>query len=320
MGMPYFTIESLAERDGDAFPELREFLYQTNQGLVTSLWDVTGPFEHLCRSKFVSKFFEMEVRNVCADPAYDGQNQDFELDLFEAPSFKLAITQHVNPQSQAHELHANEMACYAVDFLTCNLGPGTLEFQIYETPDTHDNRLFDRSQKPSLLDQRRIQAGEVIAARAGKDMLRLVDSSPGICQMHCVSATVSSTLVWHYDVATLEPLYCTAGNQMSSRLEIAIAVLARMADAEALCESAWNKAPVLGVIGIQSGPPEQWVHSGFHRGDGSQVGDAGSGDDREDPSRVFRSEEANQDDLPRASGVAEGRAQGDPVAGDRVSL
>jgi hypothetical protein len=44
------------------------------------------------------------------------------------------------------------------------------------------------------------------------------------------------------------------------------------------------------------------------------------GDDREDPSRVFRSEEADQDDLPRASGVAEGRAQGDPVAGDRVSL
>jgi hypothetical protein len=126
------------------------------------------------------------------------------------------------------------MACYAVDFLTCNLGPGTLEFQIYETPDTQDNRLFDRSQKPSLLDQRRIQAGEIIGARAGKDILRLVDPSPGICQMHCVSATVSSTLVWHYDVATLEPLYCTAGNQMSSRLEMAIAVLARMADAHAL--------------------------------------------------------------------------------------
>jgi hypothetical protein len=64
------------------------------------------------------------------------------------------------------------------------------------------------------------------------------------------------------------------------------------------CESAWNKDPVFGVIGIQSGPPGQWVHSGFRGGHGSQVGDAGSGDDREDPSRVFRSEEANQDDLP----------------------
>ena len=86
------------------------------------------------------------------------------------------------------------------------------------------------------------------------------------------------------------------------------------------CESAWNKDPVFGVIGIQSGPPGRWVHSGFRGGYGGQVGDAGSGDDREDPSGVFRPEQADQDDLPRASGVAKGRAQGDPVAGDRVSL
>jgi hypothetical protein len=87
-----------------------------------------------------------------------------------------------------------------------------------------------------------------------------------------------------------------------------------------VCEYAWNKDPVFGVIGIQSGPPERRVHSGFHGGHGSQVGDAGSGDDRKDPSGVVRSEEADQGDLPRASGVAKGRAQGDPVSGDRVSL
>jgi hypothetical protein len=29
------------------------------------------------------------------------------------------------------------------------------------------------------------------------------------------------------------------------------------------CESAWNKDPVFGVIGIQSGPPGRRVHSGF---------------------------------------------------------
>src|SRR5690348_12014914 len=86
------------------------------------------------------------------------------------------------------------------------------------------------------------------------------------------------------------------------------------------CESAWNKDPVFGVIGIQSGPPGRWVHSGFRGGYGSQVGDAGSGDDREDPSGVFRPEQTDQDDLPRVSSIAKGRAQGDPVAGDRVSL
>jgi len=86
------------------------------------------------------------------------------------------------------------------------------------------------------------------------------------------------------------------------------------------CGSAWNKDPVFGVIGIQSGPRRQWVHSGFRGGHGSRVGDAGSGDDREDPSGVFRPEEVDQGDLPRVSDIAEGRAQGDPVAGDRVSL
>src|SRR2546429_6818346 len=74
---------------------------------------------------------------------------------------------------------------------------------------------------------------------------------------------------------------------------------------KAPCESAWNKDPVFGVIGIQSGPPGYWVHSGFHGGHGGQVGDAGSGDDREDPSGGFRSEAADQGDLPRVSGVAE---------------
>src|SRR5215471_19017162 len=65
-----------------------------------------------------------------------------------------------------------------------------------------------------------------------------------------------------------------------------------------VCEYAWNKDPVFGVIGIQSGPPRRRVHSGFRGGCGGQVGDAGSGDDREDSSGVFRPEQADQDDLP----------------------
>src|SRR3954470_9485863 len=36
------------------------------------------------------------------------------------------------------------------------------------------------------------------------------------------------------------------------------------------CDSAWNKDPVFGVIGIQTGPRERGVHIGFHCGDGSR--------------------------------------------------
>jgi putative transposase len=69
-----------------------------------------------------------------------------------------------------------------------------------------------------------------------------------------------------------------------------------LAEAHLDCVSAWNKDPVLGVIGVQSGPPVR-VHSGFHF-HGGQDWNAGRGDDCEDPSRVFRSRSADQGDLP----------------------
>src|SRR4029077_2713757 len=87
----------------------------------------------------------------------------------------------------------------------------------------------------------------------------------------------------------------------------------------AVCESAWNKDPVFGVIGIQSAP----------RGRGSTVAsmilgsrgwDADFGNDCEDPSRVFCTRQVDQIDLPRAGSFAEGRAEGDPIGGDRIPL
>jgi hypothetical protein len=37
------------------------------------------------------------------------------------------------------------------------------------------------------------------------------------------------------------------------------------------CEAAWNKDPVFGVIGIQSGPPGRRVHSGFRGETGARL-------------------------------------------------
>src|SRR3954447_9320007 len=88
----------------------------------------------------------------------------------------------------------------------------------------------------------------------------------------------------------------------------------------ARCESAWNKDPVFGVIGIQTGPRGRRVHSGFHGGHGSRFWAADSGDHCEDPAGGFRPGEADQGDLPRVSGIAEGGAQGGSLAGDRVPV
>src|SRR3954464_10443940 len=56
--------------------------------------------------------------------------------------------------------------------------------------------------------------------------------------------------------------------------------------AERACVSAWNKDPVFGVIGIQSGPRGLRVHTGFHDY-GSRGWDADCGDDCEDSPGVF---------------------------------
>ena len=53
---------------------------------------------------------------------------------------------------------------------------------------------------------------------------------------------------------------------------------------------------------------------------GSLCWDAGFGDGREDPPGVFRSEEDDQGDLPRAESIAEGRAEGSAVGGDGIPL
>jgi len=63
------------------------------------------------------------------------------------------------------------------------------------------------------------------------------------------------------------------------------------------CVSAWNKDPVFGVIGIQSGPRGLRVHTGFHDY-GSRGWDADCGDDCEDPPRVFCTGQVDQGDLP----------------------
>ena len=63
------------------------------------------------------------------------------------------------------------------------------------------------------------------------------------------------------------------------------------------CESAWNKDPVFGVIGIQSGPPSRGstVASMIL---GSRGWDADCGIDCKDPSRIFCTGQVDQIDLP----------------------
>ena len=85
------------------------------------------------------------------------------------------------------------------------------------------------------------------------------------------------------------------------------------------CESACKKDPLLGVIGIQSGPPNRWVHIGFHDS-WEPDWDVDRGDNCEDSSGVFRTGEGNKSDLSGSWCISEGREEGDPLGLDGVSL
>src|ERR1700722_19959475 len=110
---------------------------------------------------------------------------------------------------------------------------------------------------------------------------------------------------------------CSSKAKMSALSKVEMSVSAPFW--EFGCVSAWNKDPLFGVIGIQSGPRDkgpQWLPSSH----GSRGWDAGGGDDCEDPSRLFCSWSADQGDLPRAWRIAQGGPQGHPFGGDGVPV
>src|SRR3954467_12472740 len=62
-----------------------------------------------------------------------------------------------------------------------------------------------------------------------------------------------------------------AGFMVLSEVETSLALIMGLESSGIpLCDSAWNKDPVFGVIGIQTGPRGQRVHNGFHDGHGSR--------------------------------------------------
>jgi hypothetical protein len=85
------------------------------------------------------------------------------------------------------------------------------------------------------------------------------------------------------------------------------------------CSFSWNRDPATGLIFIQSGPPGSGstLASSILRGLDWNVD---CGDDRQDTPGVLFAGEADQGDLPRAAGLAEGRSESHSVERDRVPL
>jgi Transposase IS116/IS110/IS902 family len=86
-----------------------------------------------------------------------------------------------------------------------------------------------------------------------------------------------------------------------------------------LYEAAMQQGPPLGVIGIQSGPPNRGATSASMIL-GSRGWNAGRGDDCKDSSSVLQRREAHQSDMLGSGRIPQSRKEGDPFGGDRVPL
>jgi exodeoxyribonuclease V alpha subunit len=112
-------------------------------------------------------------------------------------------------------------------------------------------------------------------------------------------AVVIPVMTQHYAMLQRNLLY--TGVTRGKRLVVLVgqkkAVAIAVRNVSGRCESAWNKDPVFGVIGIQSGPrgSGSTMASMIH---GGRDWDAYCGDDCEDPPGVFRAREVDQGDLP----------------------
>lgn len=225
--MAFFDVAEFEATGTHPCPHIDRLLRKTDCGRAGRFWDYSGAFIEFCSSSFATDFFAAELKRVCVSPDYDHLSQSDEISVIETVCYKIKISQlHFDTSLQIEG--GSEIACYANDFITYNLGPGTLTLDLFETSCAHDNDVFNISQKATRKGEIALRKGEHISVHAGKDILKIVGADDVVYQIHCVSTSAGPSMVWHYDALTLKPKYCTAGSTEASRMETVVGILVRM--------------------------------------------------------------------------------------------
>jgi hypothetical protein len=94
-------------------------------------------------------------------------------------------------------------------------------------PDGQTNEIFDEKCLPTLTFAGTQKPGDCIKLRAGVDILKIIEMDVDLFQLYVVSHT-KRTLVWHYDAASVRPLYSSAGRGQASAVEQAVELIVNL--------------------------------------------------------------------------------------------
>ncbi len=113
------------------------------------------------------------------------------------------------------------------------VGPCSLVVDRYVQPAPEPNDVFDSRKKLNQPERVRLGPAETMAIRAGHDIVHVLPPRNPTVAVYLRSPIVS-TLVWHYDRATLKPKNAIGADVKAARLDYAAQLLGRVGDASAI--------------------------------------------------------------------------------------
>jgi len=229
--MAFFTEKNLRGYHFKLYPDLQEFVNTTKALNSSNFWDYIPQFKKLLKSNFISDFLATELQKMDEMFDYDFLNQDVGIDIIKLPEYTLTL----GKLFESTFLGGNrpEVVGFGSDMMFCNLGPGTLEVEIYEFPCDHPLEVFDKTKTITLKNRLFQNKGDIIKLRAGKDIIKILNVNETAFQLYLVSSDIQD-LVWHYDEKTLRPLYATAGKSQTSRIQCMLMMLANLGSKQSI--------------------------------------------------------------------------------------
>jgi hypothetical protein len=232
--MPFFSHDLWSEENTNLFPALQRLFLATKGCTSETFWDFEQAFEEFFRSEFLPNFLAGELLKIKNERDYDEVQSDDELEIVRGEGFRISMGK-IKASSPLVNGYS-EIVCYASDFMYCNLGPEALEVELFKFPSDRNIEYFERNVRPIAIGRRTQKKGEIVKARAGVDVLKVLPPSCNTFQIYAVSLKPQVPLLWHFDAASLHPKYCTSASPMSSRIQTGIDILVRMNCLDAIPE------------------------------------------------------------------------------------
>lgn len=228
--MAFFTLRNMNNYYKDLYPDLYDFIQKTNESIPNGVDKCIPHFQKLINSSFLSQFLNTEANKIASCFDYDNIQQDVSFELLALNNYTIGISKLTF--SLLEESNRPELVSFSNDMILCNLGPGNLMVELYETAQKN-NIIFDKNDKPIFKQKITLAPKDCISVKANLNIVKMVDMTEELLLISLAS-TESHGLMWHYDAKSLEPLYYSASNIQDSRIQNAISILLNTGDVESI--------------------------------------------------------------------------------------